>query len=147
MNNDHQQLPIAQLGYPLQFADTHPLDRSLLTLRVLTADRNISPAVKEVAEAASTLAAYFDVVLQGIDEPSREAVPRIGDADWDELFLPKDRRLIASAVRSLKNMASGRHAARDVDTVERILNELQRRRRACDTYEEITSYDRTLDLL
>lgn len=133
--------------YPIQFSDTHPLDRSLLTLRVLTADRKIPPTPEEAAEAARTLAAYFDTVLRELDESAREAVPRIGDADWDQLFLLRDRRLVASALHSLNKLARGNQATRDVDTVERVLDELQRRRRACDTFEEITSYDRSLDLL
>lgn len=142
MNSD-KQLAVAQT-YPPQFPDTHPLDRSLLALRVMTACGEVPYGA---AEAARVLGAYFEMVLQDVGNSSGAPVPRIGDADWDELFLPKDRRLIASALRTLKRVAAGRHAARDVGGVERILDELQRRRRACDTYEEITSYDKALDLL
>lgn len=143
MTIERQQPAVARLHTPL-FPDTHPLDRALLVLRVLTARREVSDAT---AEAARTLCAYFELVLQELGDKSNPAVPRIGDADWDELFAAKDLRLIVSAVHALERIADGHHFARDVNAVERILNELQRRRRACDTYEEITSYDRALDLL
>jgi hypothetical protein len=145
VTTERQQLTVtvARLQTPL-FPDTHPLDRALLVLRILAARREVPDGT---AEAARTLGAYFELVLQEVGDKSHPAVPRIGDADWDELFGAKDLRLIVSAVHALKRIAGGHHSVRDVNAVERILNELQRRRRACDTYEEITSYDRALDLL
>jgi hypothetical protein len=73
-------------------------------------------------------------------------LPRIGDPDWDELFWPNDRRFVKSATSALDNLADGRMSASDTKTLHRILDQLQRRRHSCDSYDDITSCDRTLDL-
>lgn len=142
------RLTASVMRYSPLSSDTHRLDRSLLTLRLFVlGHRKGGRSTEEQAEAADDLASYFAFVSKAIDATDQREMRRIGDADWDDLFVVKDRRLISSAVRALKKVTRGHFSGEDVATVDFLLREIQRRRRACDSYEEITSYDKTLDLL
>ena len=139
---------VPAMKYSPLSSDTHRLDRSLLTLRLLVlGQRKGGRSTSEQTEAADELSSYFAFVLENIGTTDHTEMRRIGDPDWDDLFVRKDRRLVASAVRALKKVAHGRFSAADVGAVDYLLREIQRRRRACDSYDEITSYDKALDLL